>query len=180
MTSILTLHAAPAAGFDQPFEMLVACHQRVQRMLSLLERLSSHLGKTGNDSSAQQAARDVMRYFDVAGAAHHLDEEHHIFPTLRALGEPDLSSLVERLEQEHQAMTAQWNVIRADLLQIANGPLVVGSDEQMAARWATFASLYRNHIIAEETQAYPAARMHLDDLKQAEMGREMARRRGAK
>lgn len=35
--SPLILHAAPAAGFDQPFEMLQACHERVGRMLVLLE-----------------------------------------------------------------------------------------------------------------------------------------------
>ena len=30
---------SPAVGFEQPFEMLQACHKRVQRSLDLLQRL---------------------------------------------------------------------------------------------------------------------------------------------
>ena len=30
---------APAVGFEQPFEMLLACHDRVRRSLALLGRL---------------------------------------------------------------------------------------------------------------------------------------------
>ena len=75
MTSPLILHAAPGAGFDQPFEMLLACHERVERMLGLLERLAQHLAEHGCTPDAAQAARDVMRYFDIAGPAHHEDEE---------------------------------------------------------------------------------------------------------
>ena len=29
-------HRAPGAGFEAPFEMLDACHERVHRMLALL------------------------------------------------------------------------------------------------------------------------------------------------
>ncbi|RZJ07918.1 MAG: hemerythrin domain-containing protein, partial [Rubrivivax sp.] len=39
MSSRIVLHAGPAVGFDQPFEMLAACHDRVRRSLDLLERL---------------------------------------------------------------------------------------------------------------------------------------------
>jgi hypothetical protein len=49
MTSPLTLHASPAAGFDEPFEMLAGCHDRVQRMVDLLERLAGHLPRHGCD-----------------------------------------------------------------------------------------------------------------------------------
>ena len=79
----LVLHAAPAAGFDEPFEMLAACHERVQRMLRLLRRLAAHLGEHGADAQAAQAAVDVMRYFDEAAPRHHDDEELHVLPRLR-------------------------------------------------------------------------------------------------
>ena len=55
---------APAVGFDTPFEMLEACHERVQRSLDLLARLCSYLHNHACDDSARQAARDVLRYFD--------------------------------------------------------------------------------------------------------------------
>ena len=35
--SPISLHPAPGAGFDAPFDMLSACHERVERMLQLLE-----------------------------------------------------------------------------------------------------------------------------------------------
>ena len=71
---------APAVGFDTPFEMLEACHERVQRTLALQERLCEHLQAKGCDASAQNAAHDVLRYFDIAAPLHHEDAEearHH-------------------------------------------------------------------------------------------------------
>ena len=32
------LHAAPTAGFDAPFELMGACHERMARTLALLAR----------------------------------------------------------------------------------------------------------------------------------------------
>jgi hypothetical protein len=42
-----SLAPRPAASFEQPFEMLEACHERVQRMLALLARLREHLRSHG-------------------------------------------------------------------------------------------------------------------------------------
>ncbi len=95
-----SLTAAPAAGFEQPFEMLEACHERVQRMLALLGRLREHLASHGADEQARQAARDVMRYFDQAAPEHHRDEELHVFPPLLAQNDPKVAAVVVRLQQD--------------------------------------------------------------------------------
>ncbi|MEN9486198.1 MAG: hypothetical protein RJB37_4078, partial [Pseudomonadota bacterium] len=58
--------ASPAVGFDQPFEMLQACHERVERSLALLQRLVAHVRDHGHDTASRSAARDVLRYFDLA------------------------------------------------------------------------------------------------------------------
>ncbi|RYF75253.1 MAG: hemerythrin domain-containing protein, partial [Comamonadaceae bacterium] len=71
---------APGVGFEQPFAMLEACHERVQRTLALLGRLRGHVQAHGADEPARQAARDVLRYFDIAAPLHHEDEELHVFP----------------------------------------------------------------------------------------------------
>lgn len=176
MTSTLILHAAPAAGFDEPFEMLLACHQRVERMLVLLERLAQHLAQRGADADAQQAATDVMRYFDLAGPAHHEDEERHLFPALQASGDATLQGLVHGLQQDHQAMTARWQAVRADLLTVQAGSL---PQVLAASRWAAFAGLYRRHVALEESLAYPAAQPLLGPDQRVGMGQEMAQRRGA-
>jgi ribonucleoside-diphosphate reductase alpha chain len=100
-TSLDLLHAGPAAGFDQPFELLAACHGRVERMLGLLERLAAHLAAHGADEPARSAAADITRYFDIAGPAHHEDEERHVLPRLRASGDPALAALADRLHADH-------------------------------------------------------------------------------
>lgn len=180
MTSTLDLHSAPGAGFDEPFEMLVACHQRVQRMLGLLERLAAHLGEHGLDDQARQAAQDVMRYFDLAGPAHHEDEERHVFPPLLAGADAALRAQVQRLQQDHQAMTQQWQALRADLTGVSTATLPMPPTAVVQARWAAFAALYREHIVIEESLIYPQVRPLLNEPTLAAMGAEMARRRGAR
>jgi hemerythrin-like domain-containing protein len=174
MTASISLHPTPNAGFDEPFEMLLACHERVERMLGLLERLAAHLAKAGADEQARQAATDVLRYFDLAGPAHHEDEERHVFPALRALAEPSLDTLVDRLQREHVAMAQSWAGLRLSLRVVAGGELPAPRLD-----WQAFATLYRDHIAAEEFAAYPAARRVLDVAAQQAMGHEMARRRVA-
>jgi hemerythrin-like domain-containing protein len=172
-----SLRPAPAAGFEQPFEMLEACHQRVRRMLTLLARLRAHMSGHGADEQARQAARDVMRYFDLAAPQHHRDEELHVFPRLLAQGDPELTKAVRRLQQDHLAMESRWVVAREVLSRIASGELQLLARDDDAAL-DEFAGLHAGHLAAEEEIAYPQARALMDagDLEQA--GQEMARRRG--
>jgi hemerythrin-like domain-containing protein len=169
----------PAAGFEQPFEMLQACHERVIRTLALLARLREHLRRHGSDAQARQAAQDVMRYFDMAAPQHHRDEEMHVFPALIAHGGPATLALVSRLQQDHLQMESRWAAARGVLAAIAQGRLTVPGQNDEAALDA-FSILYEGHIEAEETQAYPAALAVLDAGALATMGREMMQRRGVK
>ncbi len=169
----------PAAGFEQPFAMLEACHERVQRMLALLQKLCVHLYAHGCDAAARQAAHDVLRYFDQAGPLHHEDEEKHLFPLLRAQGDADVRALVERLAQDHVRMAADWAQLRTPLLALANGQRS-GFSAQEEAAFDAFAAHYARHIADEEQRAYPAAHKLLGAAALQAMGQEMAARRGAK
>lgn len=174
-----SLVSGPAPGFEQPFEMLEACHERVQRMLALLERLREWLPEHGADQSARDAARDVMRYFDQAAPQHHRDEELHVFPALLGGGDADTVALVRRLQDDHVQMESRWQAARAVLAGIQAGelPRLAAADE---AALDAFAQLYDGHIEAEEAIAYPAAAALLDARAQAAMGEEMMRRRGVR
>nr|WP_114811510.1 hemerythrin domain-containing protein [Paraburkholderia kururiensis] len=188
MSPLLFPGSRPAASFDEPFEMLAACHGNAERMLRLLERLAARLAETGCDEAAQQAARDVIRYFDIAAPAHHEDEERHVFPLLAAHGTPEQKLLVERLKQEHVEMSRHWQAIKLDLDQVISGQWTVqtqgaaghDADRSPLADWASFAALYRAHIEAEESGAYPAVQTSMDDTTRAGMGREMAKRRSVR
>ncbi len=65
----------PGPSFDEPLEMLAACHERIEAQLRTLERLGPHLEKHGCDAEAKAAAQAVLRYFDTAGRLHHQDED---------------------------------------------------------------------------------------------------------
>jgi hemerythrin-like domain-containing protein len=165
-------------GFEQPFAMLEACHERVQRTLGLLGRLREHVRQQGVDHDARQAARDVLRYFDIAAPLHHQDEELHVFPLLSAQATPEVQALVTRLQQDHVAMTSDWAAARAGLQALLDEN-ATGFTPQDEAALDRFAMRYDAHIAAEEGMAYPAAAALLPPAALAAMGREMAARRGA-
>lgn len=170
MSSRVVLHAGPAAGFDQPFEMLAACHERVRRSLDLLQRLHAHVQQQGVDAQARDAAADVLRYFDRAGPAHHEDEERHVLPRLRAAG---LAELADRLHADHTEMNALWARLREPLQAWTRGKAAV-LDEAAVQRYT---DLYAAHMGAEDGQAFEAARKGLDAEALTTMGAEMAARR---
>ena len=169
---------APAVGFEQPFAMLEACHERVQRTLTLLQRLRTHVQEHGADVPAQQAARDVLRYFDIAAPLHHEDEELHVFPLLLAQGSADVAALVARLQHDHVCMGADWAAARLPLQALADG-LQAAFSEADGAAFDRFAARYDRHISDEETVAYPAAQALLAAPALEAMGSEMAARRKA-
>lgn len=168
--------ASPGAGFEQPFEMLAACHERVVRMLDLMAKLLRHLPAHGADEQARQAARDVMRYFDLAAPLHHQDEEMHVFPALLARSDGAHSDLVRRLQQDHRDMEAGWVRARAVLDAVAGG--LGALDDGQEAALHEFSRLYARHLQDEDGAAYPAARalMPLADLHA--MSEDMMCRRG--
>lgn len=173
------LSSGPSAGFDQPFEMLNACHARMERSLVLLDRLGEHLQqqmlRSGVDAQACEAAADVLRYFDIAAPLHHEDEERHVFPRLRDAGQ---AAMAARLRVEHEIMEREWAALRPDLVAVRDGTWAPEALPDARARWRTFAALYRGHLAAEESRAFPAARQGMAVEASRAMGEEMARRRG--
>jgi hemerythrin-like domain-containing protein len=169
------------ASWEQPFDMLRACHERVHRMLALLGKLQAHVVVHGIGTQASQAAQDVMRYFDLAAPLHHQDEELHIFPAAHRSGDPDAVAAVIRLGVEHQTMEADWRHLRTELRAL----LVQGVPSPLPLAWQTaqlvqtFCARYAEHIRIEERLVYPCVESILTPHDAETMGREMAERRGA-
>lgn len=160
--------------------MLATCHDRVERMLALQKKLQQHLLDKGCDEPARQAARDVMRYFDIAAPLHHQDEELHVFPPLLAGPDVALRALVQRLMQDHRQMEVAWAQARRTLQAIADNPdsgcLTLTPDQTAALD--QFAALYRQHLDDENHIVYPAARQALPPEAVAAMSEDMMQRRG--
>ena len=162
----------PAPSFDDPLGMLRACHTRIERQLSTLERLVRHLPEYGTDAQARSAARTLLRYFDTAEPNHHADEEASVFPRLLARA-PSARELVARLENEHERLGGNWRRLRPLLAGIASGqranlPPALVHDVQRA---------YDEHLAIENDVLLPTCVDVLTQDDLAAIGREMAARR---
>ena len=168
---------SPAVGFDQPFEMLLACHDRVQRSLALLTKLIAHVEQHGHDEQSRSAAADVLRYFELAAPRHHEDEERHVFPPLLAHGSLVLRTAVRALQDDHQRMDALWTGLRP-VLTGWSGPGAQGRVDARLREDATrFRALYLKHIETEEGLVYPAARKFMPADALHTMSQDMQARR---
>lgn len=162
----------PGPSFDEPLEMLAACHERIEDKLATLERLRAHLAAKGSDAQARSAAQGILRYFDTSGVFHHQDEELDLFPLLRGRAAGDISGVMDELEREHASMTEQWKRLRDDLIGVTQGGITLDAE-----RVARFASLYRRHIERESTTVLPFAREALTPQERQTLGERMAARR---
>lgn len=170
---------SPAVGFEQPFEMLEACHERVQRSLDLLMRLIDHVARNGHDAQSRSAAQDVLRYFDLAAPHHHDDEECHVFPRVLAAGDAAQIAAVQRLRDDHARMGELWSRLRPVLQGWATEAASGSVQESFRTDAAAFTSLYAGHIPVEEGLVFPAARARYAAADLQAMGDEMRSRRGA-
>lgn len=180
---------SPAAGFEAPFELLDACHDRVRRSLALLGRLLSHLAQQGADAPARQAAADVWRYFSVAAPQHHLDEERHLLPLLQASGQPALVAGAQQVLADHTAFRTLWATLGPGLKALAdapaeagpNGPAAAADRPDLAAAWRDaaeqFIARHAEHLALEDQLLWPAARALTSPEAEQAMGQEMAARR---
>ena len=170
---------APGVGFEAPFEMLDACHERVERMLRLLGKLREHVKGHGADAQAKDAARDVMRYFDQAGPHHHEDEERHVFPPLLAQRDPAVLAVVIRLKQDHREMAVMWARVRAALMALVDaGEGWSGFSAEDEQRFDAYDALYQRHLVDENGVVYPAARAVIRGEALQAMSADMMERRG--
>jgi hemerythrin-like domain-containing protein len=169
--------AKPIAGFDEPLQMLEACHSKIEAQLGTLERLVPHLGQRGADADAKAAALAVIRYFDTSGVLHHRDEDEDLFPLLRRLAadakRPEVCAVMDELEREHATMDLEWSRLRQRLDQIARGQ----ADRLEMDLVTPFAWLYRRHMRTEAAAVLPFARDALGEADRAALGVRMVARR---
>jgi hemerythrin-like domain-containing protein len=163
-----------APGFDQPLDVLEACHRRIAWQCDTLEKLLAHHAVHDSDTQAWQAARAILNYFDTAAVQHHDDEERNLFPLLEQAEAAGACDLVELLTHEHDELALLWRTLRPALAEIAAGHSV-RLDEPTARR---FIALNRSHLDFENTHVLPLARRTLGTADLQRLGSAMAARRG--
>jgi hemerythrin-like domain-containing protein len=165
--------AAAAPGFDDPLGVLRACHRRIERQLTTLDRLARHLPLHHADAEARAAAAAILRYFDTAAVHHHADEEESLFPRLAAAAPAALLS-ANTLKREHVALATRWRKLRPLLSAIVAG----GAAYLPVKGVADFRAEYAAHIAREEGELLVEAQRVLGAADLAAIGAEMAARRG--
>lgn len=163
-----------APQFDDPIELLLACHEKVRRFARLAVRLRDHVSQAGPDAQAQDAAQSILRYFNMAAPLHHDDEEQDLFPALLTLNEPLLGAAIHALNDEHGALARRWQDLQPWLQSIASGQ-AHDAPESVDA----FAQAYTLHAQREEDEVYPFA-SRLAPEQRRSLGAAMAARRTAK
>jgi len=159
--------------------MWLACHQRVRRFATMLERVRRHVLRTGADEEAQLAAASIRRYFNEAAPRHHEDEEIDLFPLLHErCGKQDrpILEVLERVERDHLTMAHRWRAIDTVLARISAGEPAALDEQEIRA----FADAYDRHIDDEESVLLPVLRRLLSAADWAAIGRSMAQRRGVR
>lgn len=166
------------AGFDDPLEVLLGCHRRIEKHLEMLWQLRSQLEERGVDAEASSAAQALLRYFMKAATSHHEDEEADLFPLL----DQRIDDTGERhrfehfraaLEADHAKLEAAWARLRKPLEGIAEGL----NRTLPEADVREFAEAYAHHIVAEEQTLAEFFNRWLRDEDRVTLGCSMAARR---
>lgn len=172
----------PDSGFDDPIGLLSDCHRRVERFLGGLVRVSTDLRGGALDQRYRKALEMSLHYFAEAAPRHTADEEHSLFPRMRASSDPRAEAAMERvvaLEADHrdaEPVHAEVDVLGRRWLDA--GTLGTADAARLAELLDGLQEMYLRHIAVEDEDVFPVARAVLsaDDL--AAVGREMALRRG--
>lgn len=167
-------------GFDDPRDMLLACHEKVAHFSRLTLRLQAHLASNGADHDAIEAANRILRYFRIAAPLHHDDEERDLFPALLGLKEEGLDPAstaalyadIAQLECEHLQLDQMWSEISPWLDSVASGQTLMPPVDLTA-----FVDLYHAHMQCEQNRVFPLT-SRLSATRRKQVCQHMARRRG--
>jgi hemerythrin-like domain-containing protein len=178
----LQIGEAASPTFQQPLALLSDCHRRVEKFLGLLLRVAREADGGPLNPMQREALETSLRYFREAAPKHTADEEDSLFPRLRALGTPEAVAVMEKiaaLEADHQTAGPDHAAVELfGRLWLARNRL--GADEvaSMRTHLESLHMLYGRHIVIEDNEVFPTAARLLAAADLAEVGREMAERRG--
>lgn len=168
--------------FAEPLELLSDCHRRVEFFLGVLARVGAEASDSALSPPEREALATALRYFREAAPKHTADEEDSLFPRLRQSGHPLAATVlaqVEALEADHAAAAADHaEVEAAGQAWLSAGNLPAVSRACFRAAVERLQARYRPHIALEDGTVFPAAANILSAAALAEVGGEMARRRG--
>lgn len=166
-----SLAAQAFASWDEPIEMLYACHSKVKSFCRQLQLLPDYLAKHGVNQAVKNDVQQIIHYFNQAAPLHHDDEEKDFFPALLK-SVPQAQAEVDELESQHIDLHRNWDLLFAQLEALLKEE-IRQIDGDLIQR---FVAGYDKHIAIEEP-LFELGRQHLSESELASMGQVMAERR---
>lgn len=159
----------PAVTFNEPIELLKACHGKVTRFSQDLLALPDYVAEQGVNPTVVAAITQIRHYFNLGAKLHHQDEEINLFPLLIKYA-PDTHNKVQQLLCDHQKLDLAWQGVEASLIQLLQDP------HTDLSHLAAFAQAYADHIEREEP-LFDLALATIPEPLLGNMGHLMADRR---
>lgn len=168
---MLNLSPQQFVTWDEPIEMLYACHGKVKNFCRQLQILPDYIEKNGCNEAVKNDVKQILNYFNQSAPLHHDDEEKDFFPAL-IKQVPTAQAEVDLLEQQHVALHKNWDELSTQLVALLNGERA-NVDRELIKR---FVSGYDSHIAIEEP-LFELGREHLAESELQSIGKIMADRR---
>ncbi|SUB24106.1 hemerythrin domain-containing protein [Avibacterium avium] len=168
---MLNLQPQQFASWNEPIEMLYACHGKVKMFCRQLNILPNYLEKNGNIQAVQKDVQQILNYFNIAAPLHHDDEEKDFFPALLKYC-PQAKADVERLESQHETLHQNWAALSVQLKALLKGEIT----QIPTPLIAQFIAGYDSHIAIEEP-LFELGKIHIPQEELSAMGKVMAARR---
>lgn len=178
----VTLGARAEHGFDQPLGLMCDCHRRIEHFLDILLKVMEDCCGGALSDEHRRAVEASLRYFDTAAPRHTEDEERSLFPRLRGLDQPVARGALQRLvelEAEHAIGNTLHIQVRTWFRRWLDLGILASPDQrELEHALSALRELYRRHINVEEREVFPLAGEVLSRDRLAQLGNEMAERRG--
>lgn len=168
---MLNLEPQKFVTWDEPIEMLYACHGKVKSFCRQLQLLPDYLEKNGVNQAVKNDVQQILNYFNQSAPLHHDDEEKDFFPAL-IKQRPEAQTDVDLLEAQHIELHRNWDELSAQLVALLNGD-IQQIDRELIQR---FVAGYDQHIAIEEP-LFELGREHLSQEELNSIGQIMADRR---
>jgi hemerythrin-like domain-containing protein len=168
------------SDFSNPLGLLSDCHRRIEHFLDVLIRVCAK-GKDARLVPRELAALEkALAYFRNSAPKHTADEEESLFPRLRESGDAQSSlDCLRDLESDHQAAARNHAIVDSfGRLWLGQGVLGDQQNREMSQALERLSATYKRHIAIEDTELFPLAARVLPHEQLADVGREMAERRG--
>jgi len=171
---------AKAHHFTNPTGLLSDCHRRIEMFLGTLESVAKVIDQTQTED-ARQALESALRYFSQAAPKHTADEEESLFPRLRRISTPEITSTLSRLDElevEHRrADRLHAEVERLGVKYLSEGRLSIEEAARYRDAVGELRVMYERHISLEDDIIFPLAARYLTQHDKSAIADEMAGRR---